>query len=272
MKRLMKFLLAAGAVLCLLAGCKKEETLEVYTLGEDGETVVALDSILGEGEAMLASIDAPTDEATQAGLALSHTYHYREMEDPSALAARYIGVLRTEQGFEPVDEQNRQLVEEPDLETMIGSMILARKIETGDDSRKLFRVVVGWSEYSVAVQVSEADGRILPPPEPEPDPADEPSAGGAKQPTSMTEQLDYFNELNPEKLGLVGNDMHDYAVYPQQGWVLVDGISCREIVVYSEDASDGTNVYMGTYFLSSDLEYLFKKVSAGNLVAVENFK
>jgi len=272
MKRLMKFLLIAGAALCLLTACNKEETLEVYTLGEGGETVVALDSILDEGEAMLASIDAPTDEAAEAGLVLGHTYHYRLMEDPAVLAARYIGVLRTEQGFEPIDEQNRQLAEEPDLETLSGSMILARKMETGDDARKLFRVVVGWSEYSVAVEVSEAEGRILPPPEPESEPEEEPSAGGAKQPTSMSEQLDYFNTLNPEKLGLVGSDMHDYAVYPQQGWVLVDGISCREIVVYSEDANDGTNVYMGTYFLSSDLEHMFKKVSTGNLVVVDNFK
>lgn len=272
MKRLIKFLLIAGTALCLLTACNKETALEVYTLDDSGESVVALDSILAEGEAMLASIDAPTDEAAQAGLSLSHTYHYRQMEDPTALAVRYINVLRTEQGFEPVDDQNRQLAEEPDLDTLSGSMILARKIETSDSTRKLFRVIVGWSEYAVAVQVAQVDGRILPPPEPEEDSSDAAAGGGVSQATSMVEQLDYFNGLNPEKLGLVGSDMNDYTVYPQQGWVLVDGISCREIMVYSTDAVDGTNVYMGTYFLSSDLEHMYKKESAGNIVAIEDFK
>ena len=272
MKRLMKFLLAAGAALCLLTACSGETALEVYELEEGGESVVALDSILSEGEAMLASIDAPTDEAAQAGLALSHTYHYRQMEDPSALAARYIDVLRSEQGFEPIDDQNRQLAEEPELETLTGSMTLARKLETSDNTRKLFRVIVGWSEYAVAVQVAEVDGRILPPPEPESEAPEAAQGAGASQPTSMTEQLDFFNGLNPEKLGLVGSDMHDYKVYPQQGWVLVDGISCREIMVYETDAVTGNNVYTATYFLSSDLQSMFKKESLGNIVVVDNFQ
>lgn len=270
MKKLTKFLLAAGAALCVLTACGGgSEPLEVYTLGEDGASVPALDSILAEGEAIMSSIDAPTDAATQAGLDLSHTYHYRQMEDPAALAARYIGVLRGEQGFTPIDSENRQLAEEPDLETMTGSVTLAKKLETEGDAKKLFRVVVGWSEYAIAIQVSQVDGRILPPPEPE---TEDPADAGVSQPTSMMEQLEFFNGLNPEKLGLVGNDMSDYMVYPQQGWVLVDGISCREIMVYLEDAQKGTNVYMGTFFLSSDLEHMYQKQDSGSLVAIENFK
>ena len=268
MKRLTKFLLAAGASLCVLTACGGGDApLEVYTLGEGEETVVALDSILSEGEAVLSSINAPTDAAAQAGLDQSHTYHYKQMEDPAALAARYISVLRGEQGFTPIDDMNQQLAEEPDLETLSGSMTLGKKMETSDDTRKIFRVVVGWSEYAVAVQVAAVDGRILPPPEPE-----KSSEAEASQPTSMMEQLDYFNTLNPEKLGLTGNDMNDYMVYPQQGWVLVDGISCREIMVYLADAQSGENVYMGTYFLSSDLENMFKKQGTGNIVVVEDFK
>lgn len=268
MKRLTKFLLAAGAALCLLTACGGDAPLEVYTLEEGGETVVALDSILNEGEAMMTSIDAPTDEAAQAGLELSHTYHYRQMEDPAALAARYIGVLRAEeQGFTAVDEKNQELAEEPDLEMLAGSVILARKVETSDDTRQILRVIVGWSEYAVAIQVAQVEGRILPPPEPETEKED--GAVSSSQPTSRMEQLEYFNTLNPEKLGLAGSDMSEYRVYPQQGWVLVDGISCREIMVYQEDGEGGDNVYMGTFFLSSDLEHMYKKESAGNLVPVD---
>ena len=268
MKRLMKFLLTAAAAMCLLTACGRDNgPLEVYTLDGTEESVASLDNILAEGEAILTSIDAPTDTAAQAGLELSHTYHYRQMEDPAEMAARYISVLRAEQGFTPIDSESRQLAEEPNLETLTGSMTLARKLETSDDSKKLFRVIVGWSEYAVAIQVAQVDGRILPPPEPEKEAEEE-----ASRPTSMMEQMEFFDTLNPEKLGLVGNDMNDYKVYPQQGWVLVDGISCREIRVYLENASDGANVYMGTYFLSSDLETMFKRESSGKIVVVEDFK
>ena len=215
----------------------------------------------------MTSIDAPTDAAAQAGLELSHTYHYKQMEDPAELAARYIRLLRAEQGFTPIDGESRKLAEEPDLETLTGSMTLAKKLETSDDTKKLLRVIVGWSEYALAVQVAQVDGRILPPPEPEKEPVD-----SVAQPTSMMEQLDFFKGLNPEKLGMVGNDMNDYLVYPQQGWVLVDGISCREIVVYMKDARDGSNVLMGTFFLSSDLEHMYKKLDSGSLVVVDNFQ
>lgn len=276
MKRLMKFLLIAGAALFLLTACGGgDDALEVYTLEASGESVVALDSLLAAGEAVMTYVDTPTEAATQAGLNLSHTYRYGQMEDSAALAARYIGVLRDEQGFTPIDDQNQELAEEPNLETLTGSMILAKKLES--DTKKLFRVVVDWSEYALAIQVGEAEGRILPPPEPVKEDSDSSGtgtgvSGPASHPTSMAEQVDYFTTLDPAKLGLDGSDMSAYTVYPQQGRVLVDGISCREIMVYQEDARSGENVYMGTYFLSSDLENMYKKESNGRIVAVKDFK
>ena len=62
MKKQTKVLLLAVLALCLLTACKKENAaLEVYTLGEsEADAVVALDTILEEDEAVLASIDAPT--------------------------------------------------------------------------------------------------------------------------------------------------------------------------------------------------------------------
>ncbi|MDE7260877.1 MAG: hypothetical protein K2N78_02265 [Oscillospiraceae bacterium] len=273
MKRLTKFLLTAGAAICLLTACGDSGgPMEIYPVGdaESEDVVIALDSILSEGEAMLTSIDTPTDEAVEAGLTLSKTYHYRQMEDPAALAARYIGVLRGEQGFTPIDGQSRELAEEPDLETLTGSMILAKKLE-GSTEKKLFRVVVDWSEYAVAVEVAEVNGRILPPPEPEKEESDSASGSGSGGPqgTSMMDQLDYFKTLEPSKLGLTGSDMSEYLVYPQQGWVLVDGMSCREIMVYRTDSTQSINVAVGTFFMSSDLQHMFKKEADGALVVVD---
>ena len=68
-------LLAAAMCLGVLAGCgSKNKSVAVYQLGED--QVVSLDSIIDEGEALLTSIDEPTDAALEAGLA-EYTYHYR---------------------------------------------------------------------------------------------------------------------------------------------------------------------------------------------------
>ena len=103
---------AALLLACLLTACGKKDTAPaVYTVGTD--EVVSLDSIMGEGEALLSSVDAPTEEAVAAGVE-TYTYHYRQMADPAELAAEYISVLRgAEQGFAPTDELNQQLAEEP---------------------------------------------------------------------------------------------------------------------------------------------------------------
>lgn len=269
MKKKTIILLMALMVLCLLSACKKEEdTLEVYSLGESEEdAVVALDSILDEGEAILASIDAPTDAAIAEKLDISHTYHYRKMEDPAALAERYITVLMgTEQGFEQIDTENHRVTDPPVTDVLAGSVILgkAAAATTEDGGSRILRVVVGWSEYAVAVQVSYVNGRILSPVKPE-----EPEKGKeeeSQQPTALSEQLDYFNTLNPGKLGLEGDDMRDYMVYPQQAWVLVDDISCREFNVYLQDIKTATNVYQGTFYLSSDMSTIFQKTEDGQIV------
>lgn len=264
MKNKTKILLALLAMLCVLTACKKEEgPLEVYTLGEE-DTVAALDTILAEGEAMLVSIDAPTDVAVNEGLDVSHTYHYRKMEDPALLAERYVKVLRSkENGFKLVDQENRESTKEPDMEVLTGSVILGKAAAANEEKgSRTFRVVVGWSEYAVAVQVTYVSGKIQPPP------VEATAQETPSQPKALTEQLEFFNGLNPQIMGLVGDDMNDYSVYPKQGWVRVDDVSCREINVYQEDVKDGSNTIVGTYYLSSDLTRLYQRTSDNRIVEI----
>lgn len=266
MKKQAKILLLLLLALGLLTACKKEETLEVYDLGESEEdTVVALDSLLYEGEAILFSIDSPTDAAIAEKLEISHTYHYRQMDDPAALAERYIKVLmNSEQGFVTIDGENHRVEEEPVTDILAGSVALAKAAAatTEDGGSRILRVIVGWSEYAVAVQVAYIDGKILPPVKEEEPEEEDP------QPTAMTEQLDFFNTLDPRKLGLEGDDMRDYMVYPQQGWVLVDGVSCRKMNVYLQDVRTATNVFMGTFYLSSDMSQLYKETGENQIAPV----
>ena len=267
MKKQTKVLLLVLLALGLLTACKKESSLEVYDLGEsEADKVVALDSLLYEGEAILFSIDAPTDAAIAESLDISHTYHYRQMDDPAALAERYIQVLMgEEQGFVTIDGENHRLEEEPVTDILAGSVSLAKAAEATpeDGGSRILRVIVGWSEYAVAVQVAYIDGKILPPVKEE-EPEDE-----EPQPTAMSEQLDFFNSLDPGKLGLEGDDMTAYMVYPQQGWVLLDGIHCRQMQVYLQDVRTATNVYMGTYYLSSDMSQLFRETGNGEFEPID---
>ena len=158
-----------------------------------------------------------------------------------------------EQGFVTIDGENHRLEEEPVTDILAGSVSLAKAAEatTEDGGSRILRVIVGWSEYAVAVQVAYIDGKILPPVKEE-EPEDE-----EPQPTAMSEQLDFFNSLDPGKLGLEGDDMTAYMVYPQQGWV------------YLQDVRTATNVYMGTYYLSSDMSQLFRETGNGEFEPID---
>lgn len=264
MKKRSLFLLAVLAALCLMTACNKEEgPLLVYTLGEN-DTVASLDTILADGEAVMTSVDAPTDAAISEGLAVSHTYHYRKMADPAELAERYVRLLRgSDQGFSLIDEENHKLTEDPPMDILAGSVTLGKAAAENEEAgSRIFRVVVGWSEYAVAIQTAYVPGTVLPPVVVE-EPEEE-----TKEPSSMSEQLEFFNTLNPEKLGLAGDDMTAYMVFPQQALVLVDGSPCREMNVYLQDARDATNVFMGTFYISSDMTLLYKKNSEGMIVPV----
>lgn len=271
MKKHGKILLLVIAALCLLTACKKKDlSLEVYSLGEsEADNVVALDTILEEGEAILASIDAPTDQAVMEGLEVGHTYHYRQMHDPAALAARYIDLLRTEeQGFVPIDGENRKLAEEPETDLLWGTVTLGKAAAENEEAgKRILRVIVGWSEYAVAVQVAYVHGSILPPIIEKEE--DEGKTEAAPKPTDIAEQVEYFTSLDPQLLGLEGSDMKSYMVFPKQGWVMVDDHSCREISVYRQDAQTATNVLVGTFYLSSDLTQIYKKMDDGQITSVQ---
>lgn len=270
MKKQAKILLLLLLALGLLTACKKEKPLEAYSLGESGEdVVVALDSILDEGEAMLYSIDSPTDAAIAEKLDISHTYHYRKMADPAELAARYIAVLRgEEQGFKVIDKENRRVEEEPATDVLAGEVLLGKAAEatTEEGGSQILRVVVGWSEYAVAVQVAYIDGKILPPLKEDKESEEGNNSQGA---TGLSDQLGYFNNLEPGKLGLSGDSMSEYMTYPQQGWVMVDDVRCRKINVYRQNAQTAINEFVGTFYLSSDLNHLYKETGDGQVVPVQ---
>ena len=77
--------------------------------------------------------------------------------------------------------------------------------------------------------------------------------------------MDHFAALNPGSLGLEGESMAEYRYYSTGKTITVDGIKCREIMVYSVSDSAGTNDVEGRYFLSMDTKKLFRDNGANGV-------
>nr|MDE7245322.1 hypothetical protein [Oscillospiraceae bacterium] len=250
---------------------KIANNLDAYIMG--GDEIISLEKALEEGMVVRTSVETPTENGPQ-----RWTYRYQEVNDtPSKLAASYVDLLRgEEEGFVFTDMENHELEEAPDMDQTIGSVVLERasaenllpeeeqeKTEDGETVSKILQLVLAWSETSLAVQVSQPEGNILPPV------VEEPVGSKAPEPVALMAQLEYFNNLPAGKLGLPGDSMAEYRVYPVEGWVRVSGITCRMLNVYVLDLPEESNTYMGTYYLSSDNSELFKLDSSGTIVKVD---
>ncbi len=90
----------------------------------------------------------------------------------------------------------------------------------------------------------EPSGEPTPTPTPAPTPTPTPA-----QEVSKGEAVEYIESLSPSVLGLEGESMEEYEVYPGERVVLVEDIPCTEIDVYSVTAA-GTNDIQGRYLLT----------------------
>jgi hypothetical protein len=234
--------LALGAVLllCLLAGCgKKEKALkppEVYTIG--GDSTLPLNKVMEDTEGTLLSVAEPSEEGAQ-----RYIYRYGPINKPAALVGRYMEELTSQkEGFVFADDEQRTLSSRPELTDEQGSVILAR---ASVDEGQIFEITVTWESGVCTVQVSKAEGKLLPPVE-------------AARPFDLIDQLDYMYSLPPKRLGLEGDSMKAYRIYPVEGSVIVDGKTCRQFNVYLRHDPAQTNAIQGSYFLSADRSHIYR--------------
>ena len=261
---------------------KIKKMTDIYKVGSD--EIPSLESVVAEGMVRRTSVETPiVDEETGEAELTEFTYRYREVNDtPADLAEDYYEFLTSEeQGFTLTDQEHHQVEEKPKFDADIGSVILAKASvdsavpgeaggEAGDTAdggaeavEKLAQVIVAWSEYALAVQVTQVDGTILPPVK-EPDPSEI-----QREPLALKAQLEYSNNLDPAKLGLPGDFMSEYRVYPVDGLVRVSGEPCRVLNVYLMDLPAESNTFMGTFYLSTDNSKVFKLDETGTIVSVD---
>ncbi len=278
----------------LLGGGTDEEELpkkglETYTLDtevegeEEGEVLVdstiALDVILEEGEGTLLTIRKPdpalksegsSDSASSSSAAVdpgvpTYTYIY-DVPAPAAVVDRYLdAVLGGEEQFELIDDETYMPLEErPALADELGALTLARaSVQDGH----LFQLVIGWSEAStLTVRVSAPEGAIQ---RPEEDPNEGLGLGSQVIETiPLTEQIEKLKSLSPAQLGLAGDSMDAYEIFPVEGFVKVDGLDCRRFNVY-ERRSSGDGYYPDLaviIMLSSDQKHIYYMDPVSNAV------
>ena len=261
----------------LLGGGTDEEELpkkglETYTLDtevegeEEGEVLVdstiALDVILEEGEGTLLTIRKPDPAQKSEG---TYTYIY-DVPAPAAVVDRYLdAVLGGEEQFELIDDETYMPLEErPALADELGALTLARaSVQDGH----LFQLVIGWSEAStLTVRVSAPEGAIQ---RPEEDPNEGLGLGSQVIETiPLTEQIEKLKSLSPAQLGLAGDSMDAYEIFPVEGFVKVDGLDCRRFNVY-ERRSSGDGYYPDLaviIMLSSDQKHIYYMDPVSNAV------
>ncbi len=68
---------------------------------------------------------------------------------------------------------------------------------------------------------------------------------------TVDETTDFFLKLTPKELGLEGESMEEYEVYPSEKAVPVNGLPCMKLIVYQKSAA-GTNAPVSTYLVARD--------------------
>ena len=273
-RNLLYTCLAASCL--LLTGCKKLTPPEQYSLGE--QLVPSIDTMMTEGQAKMTAMEEPSEEFPD-----RYIFHYEKVSDMATLYQSYCDQMTSEEyGFTMTDDHYQQIYN-PDFTTPTGEVILARPAEQKD---KLYRIVLGWSPgeqdekdkdkeeevpltTNCTVEIANVDGTVTetePPPPPQQGSSSESGPDGAggssvqpegSEASTLVDQIQYFYTLSPELLGLEGESLDQYDIFPLEGILSVDGSPCRQMQVYHTKEPEMTNAISGIYLLTLDLKHVY---------------
>jgi len=223
---------AAGVALLLLTGCGKEEILDPlvsYTVGE--EEIAALDTLLAGGG--LTAVETGEEEGAQP------LYVYSDLSETGPTVEQYVQRLTdVEAGFFLCDNEGNETEEAPDFTLEEGEVILHRALEEEDACVEL---VIHWTEDTCSIQTGVVEVEAK-----------------EEEGKTMQEVAEYFAACKPSDLGLEGESMVEYEIYPLDAVVHVDGVQCFRVNIYDREEGVETNVIRGIYLLSGDMGRLYR--------------
>ena len=170
-------------------------------------------------------------------------YTYAELPEAGTLVGTYAGALTAlEDPFQPVDQENGP-TDAPDYAQETGTVRMARNAA---EEQTLFRIRVDWTPTSCAVTVDRAEGHIE-----KPQPVQE------VEPMTLGQVVSYVEGLTPAILGLEGDSMDQYDVYPMEGISMVNGQACIQFRVYERTVM-GTNDVAGIFLITADRMHIYR--------------
>lgn len=152
----------------------------------------------------------------------------------AALCSSDEGFVLVSDSWRPLDIQQTNY-----SDTQVpGELILARNATSEAADGRVFQIKLSWGQGNCTAEVSCPEGKIL------------------DEDMSIQDEAGYLETLSPSELGLSGDSMDDYRIYPQEGTVLIDGKVYRKFTVYSIDPNTKTNKFEGSFLV--DGHKLFK--------------
>lgn len=168
------------------------------------------------------------------------TYRYEGLTDAGSLAGAYTMMMTTQDlGFSFVDDGLFK-VDAPDFETESGAVRIARRAPI---EGKVMSICLEWMPGSCIVTLDTPEGEV--------------AAQPAPDTLSVAETIEYVRALPPIALGLEGDSMDAYNIYAQDSIVLVDGIPCLRLNVYSDTGKAGTNEIEGNYLIAAYQNHIY---------------
>lgn len=220
--------LAAAAVMSgLLAGCGGEQAPEVYLVGE--EELPSLTQLVG------AAADADWTRETDPDTG-EERYCYSGLERPGEAVSAYAEALENEHGCAVVDPDG-VMQEAPDYSAESGTVWLGRDGSAGDG---LLLLEISWTGDGCTCTPHWQEGGMV--------------TEARAEALTLEEALDVLAGCTPDTLGLAGQSMEEYALYPDEGLVMVDAYPCMEFNIYEK----ATHAFQGTYLVSEDGAHIYR--------------
>lgn len=242
---------ACAAALWLLrpAGAQLPAPPEDYEL--DGDRVESLNAVLGEEDSgRLTEMDTPqtraaapaSSSASGSAEADSCLYTYEKLATSGESVRQYVEKLTDEEnGFQIVDADNQE-TDAPDYTAEEGAVALAK---TSEEDGRLLRLDIQWAGRDCTITLTRPSGTLTVQTE-------------EREPLTYNDAVNFLKSQSPAALGLEGDSMSEYSVYPMDGIVMVDGQTCLKLQVYPPHGEGEANQIAGTYLLSGDQQHLYE--------------
>lgn len=248
-------------ILCVLTACgdkpEEEQPLTDDTLLMPNAYFLGSESIIAvQPEAGVSLMDLTTMEDG------TLVYTYAGFSAVNESVQNYVTTLTdAENGFSVVDGETFRPAAMPDYTLGEGTVSLSKPAE----NEKITVIRLDWSGDQCVASISIEDAPVI-------EPTKNNSNKNNNYGLSHAGAIEFLNELAPSVLGLEGDSMEAYNIYIMTGFTYVDGEACLRVKIYSTDEKVGTNVHVGTYFLSGNGEHIYRLSEDGLAIEMEQNK